>query len=71
MGSICRSPAAILLNMNDLIDGPNGAESARVHGAYINRRQAGWQYVQLACRVSTPIFYYNKELLDARPVGSA
>ena len=60
----------ILLNMNDLIDGPNGLDLTE-YMEPINRGKLDGNMYQLAYGVSTPIFYYNKELLDAAGLSGA
>ena len=60
----------ILLNMNDLIYGPNGLDLTE-YMEPINRGKLDGNMYQLAYGVSTPIFYYNKELLDAAGLSGA
>ncbi len=60
----------ILLNMNDLIDGPNGLDLTE-YMEPINRGKLDGNMYQLAYGVSTPIFYTNKELLDAAGLSGA
>ena len=56
--------AGLLMPLDDLIDGPNGID-LNDYFEPINRGRLDGVMYQLAYGVSTPIFYYNKDAVEA------
>lgn len=62
--------SGILLPLDDLIKGPDGMDLSK-YKAPIKRGELDGRMYQLCYGVSTPIFYYNKDVLEAAGLKGA